>query len=468
MSSKKEKTHRSLHVKLANEISAFLFALGNQFVRMNNASAAFDCFKYSVDMRPDHQPSVFNLGTLYSICGDKEGAYRMLKEAARMDPSDTSSKIALAEVCRKSGRMAETEQLLRTVLSKEPDHPAAASAMAIMMYDQCRLAEAGQWNERAIELNPRDTALQLNRALLNMVYGHWPKWWGVYEQMLSYQAHNSKMRGLRIQDSWDGSEHPGKTLLVISDQGAGDAIQFGRFLGRAREKGKFGKLTYLVPADLKPLIAKFDGIDEVVAFGERDRLDRDQFASLLGIMRVLGVGTDDARTPPLRLRDVGEGELWRNRLARESNGQGLRKVALVWAGDAAHGNDFARSMPLAALAPILDLPGHEFFSFQVGPPAAQCAPLNLPEIGSQFTSYLDTAHAMLQMDLVVSVDTSACHLAGTLGIPTMLMVPSTPEWRWLLTRKDSVWYDSVEIFRQPSPGDWGSVVASVRKRMAHT
>jgi tetratricopeptide (TPR) repeat protein len=472
MSQKKDKNVLRINKDLATEISAFLFNLGNQFVRIKNASAAFDCFKYAVDMRPDYQPAVFNLATLYNITGDRDSALRMFREACRMDPKDLQAKVAMAEVCRKLGLFAECERLLCEVLARDPEHPAATSAMAIFMYDQCRLAEASRWNDEARRLNPRDTSLVLNTALLSMVYGKWEEWWGVYEQMLSYQSHNAKMRGLKVQDSWQGQPCPGQSLLVISDQGAGDAIQFGRFLVRAKEQGQFDKVTYVVPPDLVTFISRFEGIDEVVGFGEKDHLKRDQFSSLLGIMRAIRLSTAEAKLPPIKLE---RSDVWRERVARESCCSATEhipeiskkfiKVALVWAGDPAHGNDHNRSMPLAAMAPLLDVPGFEFFSFQVGKAADQCVPLSIPEVGSQFASYDDTAKALLEVDLLISVDTSVAHLAGVIGKKTFLLVPSTPEWRHLLDKNDSVWYDSIEIFRQHTPGDWATPVQAAKKAL---
>jgi tetratricopeptide (TPR) repeat protein len=457
-----------------DEVSNFLFALGNKFVDVGNAEAAFDCFKYSVDLNDKNQPSVYNLGCLYSLSGNFEGAYKMFKEASRMSPTDLLSKISLAEVTRKLGKMGEAEELMRLLLKLDPDNLAILSGMAILCYDLGRLAEAAEWNDRAIEKSPADTRVLLNQALINMTFGTWAPWWAQYEFCLSYQK-NERMHGLSMSDAWHGQEIEGKTLLVVSDQGSGDAIQFSRYLKEAKALGKFEKLIYLVQPDLLDLLARVDGVDEVVGFAQKMHLDYDAFSSLLGVMRVLQVDPANCYRPPHIVTNPKLDAVWESRIGEVWDGCS-KKVGIVWGGDAKHGNDRNRSIPLSLFVKLMrgtatqtPATGVQYFSLQVGEPARQLFALaeeveigkEVVDLGIDFRSFDDTASALRQMDLVISCDTSVPHLAGCLGIPTWILVANPGEWRWGTDGGSTPWYQSVRLFRQKEPKNWDSTMEAV-------
>jgi Flp pilus assembly protein TadD len=450
------------------DVSNFLFAVGNQFVQVKNAEGAFECFKRSVDLNPKNHPSVYNLGALYSSMGQFDSAYRMFREVSRMDASNIRSRIALAEVARKLWKLDEAKQLLNDAIKEDPQNYPAMSSMAILCYDQGRLAEANEWNERGLALSPSDTHMLLNQALIRMTYGDWAGGWPQYEYCLSYNR-NEKMRGLGMSDSWSGQTCEGKTLLVVSDQGAGDAIQFSRYLAEAKELGKFGKLVFLVPQDLTSLMSRVSGVDEAVGFNERMKVDYDHHSSLLGIMRVLKISPENCRREPhiLASNDPGRlSEVWKYRVNSRWDGKS-RKVAMVWAGDPKHGNDAARSLPLAQFLKLLQVDGVQLYSLQVAEPSKQLKALpedlcdRIVDLGEDLRNYDDTAAVLTHMDLLVSCDTSAAHLAGGLGLPVCLLVGNPPEWRWGLDKITTEWYDSVNIFRQKEPRNWDQPMSAV-------
>jgi hypothetical protein len=448
---------------VAEEISNFLFALGNQFVSVKNAEGAFDCFRYSLDLNPKHQPSCYNLGALYNIMNNMDGAYRMFKEAVRMSPNDLTAQVALGEVARKLSKLDESSEILKAAYKRDPDSYITMSALAILHYDMGHLAEALEWNERALEKHPNDVHMMLNRALVNMTFGFWEKYWAEYEFCLSYQK-NERMRGMRMSDAWAGQEMVGKTLLVVSDQGSGDAIQFSRYLVEAKYLGKFAKLIYLVQPDLKEVLARVSGVDEVVGFGEKMHVDFDAFSSLLGIMRVLQISPSNCHRPPHVATDPKLDELWKCRVDALWDGKS-KKVGIVWAGDPRHGNDHARSLPLAQFLKISFVQGVQPFSFQVGKAAEQLgsAPpeAGVVDLGQDFRSFDDTASALKQMNLLISCDTAVAHLAGCMGIPTWIVLPNPREWRWLVDVSTTNWYETVRLFSQGTPKDWDSVMVAV-------
>ncbi len=276
---------------------------------------------------------------------------------------------------------------------------------------------------------------------------------------------------------------------------SGDAIQFARYFREAKDLGKFGKIVYIVQPDIKELALRIDGVDEVVGFGEKMKVDHDQYSALLGIMRVLKVSPENCRRPPHIITDPKLDEVWAHRVSRRWDGQS-KKVGIVWAGDPKHGNDHARSLPLSQFLKILHgatvpakdvkitattvqnepqyfppIENVQLFSLQVGPGLKQLtsAPVDdewdIIELGTEFRNFDDTASALRQMDLLITCDTSVAHLAGSMGIPCWVLVANPPEWRWLLDRFDSPWYESVRLFRQKTPKDWDPVMINVMEAL---
>ena len=144
-----------------------------------------------------------------------------------------------------------------------------------------------------------------------------------------------------------------------------------------------------------------------------------------------------------------------------------RRIGLVWSGNPKCTEDQIRSMPLSCFEPLLDLEGLQFFSLQLGPAAAQLAAIQKPitDLRHAIKDLADTAALMTYLDLIITVDTSMAHLAGALAKPTWVLLPSAPDWRWLMDREDCPWYPTVRLFRQPTFGDWTSVIARLRHEL---
>jgi Tfp pilus assembly protein PilF len=172
-----------------------------------------------------------------------------------------------------------------------------------------------------------------------------------------------------------------------------------------------------------------------------------------------------AKVPYLHA-DPAAVEHWSRRLAGTGSGS---RVGIVWAGSPKHAGDGRRSITLERLGPILDIPGVRFYSLQVGERAGDLARLpadKVVDLSPELTSYGETAAALAHLDRVVAVDTSVVHLAGALGRPCWVMLPFSPDWRWLLDRDDSPWYPTLRLFRQPAPDDWDSVIGRVAQALA--
>lgn len=266
---------------------------------------------------------------------------------------------------------------------------------------------------------------------------------------------------------WRGQRLNGETLLVFSDgAGYGDTIQFSRYASMPAARG--ARVVMKVGDRAQRLIRGIDGVAEVFSTPELRLPPRVYHLPVMELPRVFDttLETIPASVPYIR----GDTTLWRDFL---DNLPGL-KVGICWAGHRSKNPMYAqmdaiRSVRLIDIAPLLSVPDCSFVSLQFGPPATQMRELPedvvLHDVEDRQEDWQATADLVSGLDLVISVDTAVCHLAGALGRPVWLLNPYETHWTWMLDRTDSPWYPTMRIFRQSRPGDWGGVVANVKKEL---
>jgi hypothetical protein len=251
----------------------------------------------------------------------------------------------------------------------------------------------------------------------------------------------------------------GKTILLRAEQGLGDTIQFARYVGLVAERG--ARIILEVQPELVTLLQDLTGVSAVLPLGAAlPRFDCHCPLPSLPLAFGTALATIPATVPYLAA-PAGP--------ASVPLPEGFR-VGLTWAGNAQHLNDRNRSIPLARLAPLFDLDGIGFVALQKGLREGEAALLGrLPKVtdaARAMTDFAATASVVAELDLVITVDTSMAHLAGALGKEVWILLPVSPDFRWLLGRSDSPWYPTARLFRQSAPGDWDAVVAEVRGALA--
>ena len=260
---------------------------------------------------------------------------------------------------------------------------------------------------------------------------------------------------------WNGMPLQGR-LLLVGDQGYGDTIQFARYIPLAAKLCQ--ELIIGCSPELVPLVAKIPGItschhrwDEIPGHAAHARL-----SSLPYLFRT-ELETIPSRRPYLSAAPERV-SFWRERfLARL--GSDTKRIGLAWSGRPTHPNDRRRSIRLATLRPLADVPNVSFVSLQRPMPAVD-APLldafqGLHDHADELTDFGETAAVVENLDLVITVDTAVGHLTGALGRPAWILTPRPSDWRWMLDRSDSPWYPSIRLFRQPAPGIWEDPVREV-------
>ncbi len=389
------------------------------------------------------------------MCGE-EGAVRTLRRLLRLRPDSANGWHALSL----SGPGAL--ESLRRALVLRPDHRSALSGLANRLRDRREIADSLRLHDRAVRLQPSSAEARWNRSLARLLAGDLLGGWEDYEARWGVAEFPTRPRGLP-QPLWSGEGIAGQTILLHEEQGRGDAIQFVRYAPLVAARG--ARVLLEVGADLVPLFRGLPGVERVIARG--DALPAfDWQCPLLSLPRAFAtrLETIPAAVPYLTA-DPARAAAWRERLA----GDGLA-VGLVWAGNPQFAGDRERSPGLAALAPLLAVPGCRYFGLQLGPGhdelAGRAMPPSFTDLAPEIRDFADTAAIMASLDLVVSSCTAPAHLAGALGVPLWVLLSHAPDWRWLLDRADSPWYPTARLFRQPRPGDWNAVAEEAAAALA--
>jgi hypothetical protein len=254
--------------------------------------------------------------------------------------------------------------------------------------------------------------------------------------------------------------------MVSPEQGLGDTLQFVRYLKLAGTLGH--DVFFESPRTLLPLL-RASGFTGLVPKGT-PLPPYDVQIPLLSLPYALGTTLENLPAPSSYLTaDPRLLKHWRGQL----RGFDGFKVGIVWQGNRDYLFDHFRSIPLCEYAPLAEVPGVRLFSLQRGFGSEQLAdnahrfqPVVFGEsIDTEAGPFMDTAAIMCNLDLVITSDTAAAHLAGALGVPVWLAVSAAPEWRWMTGRADSPWYPSMRLFRQPRLGDWASVFAEMSRAL---
>lgn len=404
-----------------------------------------------------------NRGNALRTLGRVDEAIESFGKALEAKPGHVEAWFNLGNALKAQHRHHSAIACYDRVLQLRPDHAVAANNRGVSLGAIGRLRASIESLELAIRLAGDNPEPRWNKGVALLLAGDYENGWPLYENRWTNDNTGMKRRALP-GPCWLGKEPlAGRTVLLHAEQGLGDTLQFSRFARAVADRG--AEVLLQVPRALMEILRSLGGVTRLVANG--DALpDFDLHCPLMSLPLALGIGIDDIplREGYLRAPDTRRAE-WRSKVGAGSK----PRIGLVWSGNPAHGNDHNRSLPLARLIDALPA-GPEYFSLQrdcrVEDRAALAVNPQLRHFGEALGDFADTAALCEAMDLVISVDTSVAHLSAALGRPTWILLPFVPDWRWLLEREDSPWYESVRLFRQPRIDDWGGALERLRDALA--
>ncbi len=400
----------------------------------------------------------------------------------------TASDLAAALAHREAGRIAEAEQLYRGHLTQAPGDAEALYELGVTMVQGARMKQPPVIAmapalcdlatdllklgaiERAIAIYRAVIALDGQQAMAHtglgmalLTLGRLAEGWPEYEW---HRRLPGRTPSHFAAPQWDGRYRPGMRLLVHAEQGFGDTLQFVRYASVLKRGG--AQVILGCAGALKRLLAPVEGVDSVIAHGERipahdfhmpllslPGLLKTELASIPGPVGYVSAPADDVEARGRQLASLA-----------------APRVGLVWQGNLNNHILRGRSIALTRLLPVLQQRGISFVSLQADEgrmALSEIAPAHSPFdpfATEPARDFVDTAAVMANLDLVISIDTAATHLAGAMDRPVWTLLTSDPDWRWLRGREDSPWYPTMRLFRQHQAGDWDEVLSRVAAALA--
>ena len=471
--------------------------LGNLYLQTGRRDDALRAYETAIRTNPTLAPLYCNLAAVQTDLGRCDEAISALETALRLAPDLYEAHAGLGQAFRRAGRLREALAPALRATDLRPDRDGyvylGAAAFNLDAFDialeaygralaldaTCakthsnlgavyhmagRYAEAIDACAAAIALQPDFASAHVNLGLSLLVCGDFTRGWDEYVWMWRVPNRRARYPYLDRVPLWSGEAFAGRRLLITPDQGFGDAIQMIRYLPMVKALG--GHVILEARAPLIELFENFAGADELRTHVDGMDLadDVDLQIPILGLARALGtdVGSIPAPIPYLRAQPERI-ERWRPRL---KTGAPLR-VGIVWSGNPCFAGFDRRSCRPQDFEALAGMDGIAWFSLQKGTDEelTSCGSLGVDPLGAEIADFADTAAILVQIDLLISSDTSIVHLAGALGMPVWTLLPFSPDWRWLLSRDDSPWYPTMRLFRQPATGDWASVFADVAREL---
>ena len=474
------------------EVATYHFNLGNVFKELNQFGAALASYDRALGLESQYvaawvnkarvlmdlgsfEDALFNYEQLIVLSpqdakwrsnrGNALVALRRLDEAIEcferaieIDPGDPQSYMNMGNALIGLGRYDAAIECLRRAVSIDPGYAEAHSNLGSALKTVGRFSEAFDQYNRAIRLEPKLAEAHWNKGLTQLLLGDFRNGWRSYEWRWKTKESLRLSRDF-AQPLWLGQGNlAGKTILVHCEQGLGDTIQFCRYLPLLAAQG--AKVVFELPRVLLSLLQKLPGVDMFVIQGE-GLPHTDIHCPLLSLPLAFKSTPDNFPSPEGYLEpEPLKKARWSEWLGKKTK----QRIGLVWSGNAKHKNDHNRSIPLRMM--LAHLPAQfEYVSLQreIDDTDRHLLVLNphIRYVGLGLEDFADTAALCGLMDVVISVDTSVAHLSGALGLPTWLLLPHLPDWRWLLDREESPWYSSMSLYRQETARDWGQVLARV-------
>ncbi len=432
--------------------------LGNVLMARGKPAEAAASYRTALRLAPTRLDASSNL---HAALAKLKAWPEMLANAEairRAHPAAAFGPFALGDALLGRGRFDDAIVAYREAIARDPLHHIAWEGVGNAHRKLNHIDAAIGAYRQAVLIGPENHSAQANLALAQLLTGDFPAGLDGYESRWNCDT-KLTIRPRPDSPVWTGAAPlADKRILLQAEQGFGDTLQMLRYV--APVAARAAHVVLEVQPGLQTLLADVPGVELITTADPRPPTDL--HITLMSLPRAFGTRLASIPAAPSYLAAAAARcRRWATLLPRDSR----PTIGVVWAGNPSHINDRNRSMPLALFRRIIAAaPGHVIPLQPHLPPGDQALLAGLPNLldrGAELVDFADTAAAITQLDLVITVDTAVAHLAGALGRPAWVLLPFAPDWRWLLGREDSPWYPSLRLFRQPAPADWDSVVDRV-------
>jgi hypothetical protein len=449
--------------------------LGTIASQTKNYCQAIQLFDSAIRINSQYAGIYNNRATTFQALGKFENALQDFNQSIVLNPTDAQTYNNRGNTLKELGRLDEAILDFNRAISIQPSYALAYNNKGNALKEKRKISEALDCFEKATSLNPNLIEALWNKSLILLLLGNYEQGWEMFE----YRLHPSLIgkicdRREFLFPKWDGHQSiNGKNILIFSEQGLGDTIQFCRFIKLLSDRG--ANVIFEVQEPLYELLQKLDGVHLLIKKGEPPP-PCDFYYPLLSLPNLFKITLNNSlQRSSYIFSTPHKAKKWKERLIEYKK----LRVGLVWSGGLrpTQPENWAinnrRNIPFKFLANLCDL-NIDFFSLQKGAQAElefnqqkefYWQRDNLVDFSAELVNFSETAALIENLDLVISVDTSTAHLAAAMGKETWLLNRFDSCWRWLISTEESPWYSSIRIFSQPNAGDWVTVIEKVKQEL---
>lgn len=457
-----------LRVDEKNTAALQLYGLIHQ--KNNNYKDAISILKKAIKLDNNNSQNYNNIALCYMHDNEMTLAKESILKAIDLNPLDGNYFCNYGLIQRASGNNLDSIEIYKKALELNENDSRAWESIGSAFGQEKRYDEAIFHFNKALEINPEDLGSHVNLAYAYHLTGQWEKAWNEYEYRLEYwhAAGRNPGRFLNLykkEKNWDGKANlEGKKIVIYCEQGFGDMIQFVRFVPKLKE---LGADVYIDTPD--PLVSIFSDFAKIRQTYSPDGYD--YHCSILSLPYLLNMKTSD--------KFMSEPYIFIDEKLDMSDYKDTFNIGICWAGNPGHPNDGNRSCHLSNFRELSKIKGVKLFSLQkevgrrvyANMPSVEidlingCEDINMIDMSVLMTDYKETGKIINSLDLIITVDTSLLHLAGAIGKKTYALIAHNPDWRWTSEGDKTVWYNSVELFRQKEPQNWKDVFNCIEEKI---
>lgn len=436
--------------------------------KLSQFDIAISAYEKAAELNPDSFEAHHHLGNALRHVERLEEAVEPYRNASRIQPNNIHVLMDLANALNMLNYNEESLELYKKIVEISPNAISALYNFGFTLKKIDRLEEAMKVYEQVLTKKPDYAPVHFSLSSIYLALGNFEKGWPEYEWR--WKTYNEQPKKYN-RPLWNGEDLHGKTLLIYAEQGLGDTLQFIRYIKELKKQYPTAQFIFETQKPLTQLLKLQPYIDTVIARNEQAP-SCDYHIPLMTLPCVLK--TDLHTIPadiPYIIPDSNRVTYWKEQLPKDTN----FKIGICWQGNARYSTQALRravaskSIDLELFKPLAEIAGVSLYVLQRIDGMEQIEQCSFkdklilfgPEFDTAYGSFMDSAAIIPQLDLIISVDTGVCHLAGALGIPTWVPLPKPADWRWLRNRDDSPWYPSIRLFRQEKIGDWQPVMTRI-------
>ena len=421
-------------------------------------------YQKALELEPENVEALYSLGDAFKIKKETEKAIYYYEEAVKLKKDSPELYNNLGFAYLEQGDSSKAIFYCKKALELNPDYISAIINLTDVYFKNNTVEDAKYYMDKAYELNIKNPEYALNLSLKYLLTRDFEKGFKLYEQRFFIEK-NSYPKIITQKSKWDGNDIKGKTIFVSNEQGLGDSIQFIRFIPTLISLG--AKVLFMAQPDLQKLFNQSNLDAEILNYSHKlENYKFDTYTYLLSLPYLLKTNIQNipCKTKYLKAKD-NQVQFYKEKYFSND----CFKIGIYWQGNPNSSVDNGRSIPLKYFDKLKDIPNIKIYSLQKEHGLDQLNSINndmeIVRIGETFNDFSETAAAIENLDLIIGSDTAIAHLAGALGKPVWMLLHTENEWRWSYDIEYSYWYESMRIFRQKEPENWGEVMERIHESL---